>query len=118
LTFHITVIHLYQFNPSKKGEDPSRVIREGLASVLVFYYPFVDRVRDVPTCKLVLECTREGILFVEADADVALEEFRDFPLSFPYWKYLLHDVSGSQNITNSPVLLIQVNSFMLRFYLL
>jgi len=60
----------------------------------------------------VVECTGEGVLFVEADADVALEEFGDLLPSFPCWQDLLYDVPGSLNITNSPLLLIQVNSFM------
>jgi hypothetical protein len=45
--------------------------------------------------------------------DVSLEEFRDLQLSVSCWQELLHDVSGSQTITNSPLFLIQVNSFML-----
>ena len=112
LRFHIPNVLFYQFNPSKNGEDPARVITEGLAKVLVFYYPLAGRVKDALTSKLVVECTREGVFLVEADADVSLEEFRDLQPSFPCWQDLLHDVPGSQTITNSPLLLIQVNSFM------
>jgi len=67
----------------------------------VFYYPFAGRVRDAPAGKLVVECTGEGVLFVEANADVALEEFGDLQPYFPCWQDLVHDVPGSQNITNS-----------------
>eukprot|EP00253_Pinus_taeda_P002459 PITA_02459 len=49
LRFHIPVFQFYRFNPSVKDEDPARVIREGLAKVLVFYYPLAGRVRDAPT---------------------------------------------------------------------
>ena len=52
------------------------------------------------------------LLFVEADADVALEEFGDLQPPFPCWDDLLHDVPGSLTITNSPLLLIQVISLM------
>ena len=113
LRFHFPSIQFYRFNPSK-GEDPARVIREGLAKILVFYYPFAGRVREAPAGKLVVECTGEGVLFVEADADIALDEFGDLQPSFPCWQDLLHDVPDSQTITNSPLLFIQVNSFMLR----
>ena len=112
LRFHAPVIQFYRFNPSKKGEDPARVIREGLAKILVFYYPFAGRVREAPAGKLVVECTGEGVLFAEADADVVLEELGDLQPSFPFWKDFYY-LSGSQTITNSPVLFIQVNSFML-----
>jgi hypothetical protein len=108
LRFHTPVVFFYRFNLSKMGEDPARVIREGLAKVLVFYYPFSGRARDAPAGKLVVECTGEGVLFVEADADVTLEEFGDLQPSFPCWQDLLHDVPESQTITKSPLLLFQV----------
>eukprot|EP00253_Pinus_taeda_P033593 PITA_33593 len=108
LRFHCPVVQFYRFDPSKKGEDPARDIREGLANVLVIYYPFAGRVREAPAGKLVLESTGEGVLFVEADADVALEELGDLLPSFPCWKDPLYDVPDTLTITNSPLLLIQV----------
>eukprot|EP00253_Pinus_taeda_P019756 PITA_19756 len=108
LRFHIPVVQLYRFDPSKNGEDPARVIREGLANVLVIYYPFAGRVREAPGGKLVLESTGEGVLFVEADADVALEELGDLLPSFPCWQDLIYDVPDTLTITNLPLLLIQV----------
>ena len=112
LRFHIPVVQFYSFNPSKKGEDPAKVIREGLAKLLVFYYPFAGRLKDAPGGKLIVDCTGEDVLFVEADADVALEEFGDLQPPFPCWDDLLHDVPGSLTITNSPLLLIRVISLM------
>eukprot|EP00253_Pinus_taeda_P011554 PITA_11554 len=108
LRFHIPMVQFYRFDPSKKGRDPARVIREGLAKALVFYYPFARRLRDAPATKLVVDCTGEGVLFVEADANVALEEFGDLQPPFPCWEDLLHYAPGSLTLTNSPLLLIQV----------
>lgn len=109
LRFHINVVQFYRFDPRKKGEDPARVIREGLAKVLVFYYPLAGRLRDAPDGKLLVDCTGEGVLFVEADADVALEEITDHERSgFARCDYLLQDVPGSQTVTNSPLILIQI----------
>eukprot|EP00253_Pinus_taeda_P025773 PITA_25773 len=108
LRFHCPFVQFYRFDPSKKGEDPARVIREGLANVLVIYYPFAGRVREAPAGKFVLESTGEGVLFVEADADVALEELGDLLPSFPCWQDLIYDVPDTLTITNSPLLLIQV----------
>ena len=113
LRFHFPIIQFNRFDQSKNGEDPAGAIREGLAWVLVFYYPFTGRVREAPAGKLVVECMGEGVLFVEADANIALDEFRDLQPSFPCWQDLLHDVPNSQTITNSPLFFIQVNSFML-----
>ena len=111
LRFHIPIVQFYRFDPASKikGEDPTRIIREGLAKVLVWYYPFAGILRDAPAGKLVVDCTGEGVLFVEADADVSIEEFGDLHPPFPYWGDLLHNVPGSETTTNSPLLIIQDN---------
>eukprot|EP00253_Pinus_taeda_P008426 PITA_08426 len=108
LRLHLPIVQFYLFDPSKRGEDPTRVIREGLANVLVIYYPFAGRVREAAAGKLVLESTGEGVLFVEADGDFALEELGDLLPSFPCWQDLIYDVPDTLTITNSPLLLIQV----------
>ncbi|GMN55311.1 hypothetical protein TIFTF001_024431 [Ficus carica] len=92
-----------------KGRDPFRVIREALARTLVFYYPFAGRLREGPAGKLSVDCTGEGVLFIEADADVTLEQFgEDLQPPFPCFEQLLFDVPGSGGIIGSPLLLIQV----------
>ncbi|KAM4075867.1 hypothetical protein ACJW30_12G021500 [Castanea mollissima] len=109
LRFQIPLIQFYKYDPLMKGRDPVRVIREALAKTLVFYYPFAGRLREGPGRKLVVECTGEGITFIEADADVTLEQFGDsLQPPFPCWEELLFDVPGSGGILNCPLLLIQV----------
>ncbi|XP_022148633.1 benzyl alcohol O-benzoyltransferase-like [Momordica charantia] len=109
LRFHIPIIQFYQHNPSMEGKDPAKVIKEAIAEMLVFYYPFAGRLREGPGRKLFVECTGEGILFIEADADVSLEEFGDAPHPpFPCLEELLYDVPSSSGILNCPLLLIQV----------
>ncbi|XP_009803457.1 benzyl alcohol O-benzoyltransferase-like isoform X2 [Nicotiana tabacum] len=59
--------------------------------------------------KLMVDCTGEGIMFVEADADVTLEEFGDeLQPPFPCLDELLFDVPHSAGVLNCPLLLIQV----------
>uniref|UniRef100_A0A2N9GBJ9 Uncharacterized protein n=1 Tax=Fagus sylvatica TaxID=28930 RepID=A0A2N9GBJ9_FAGSY len=109
LRFQIRVIQLYRCDPSMHRKDPVKVIREALAQALVFYYPFAGRLREGPGRKLILECTAEGVMFIEADADVALEQFGDaLHPPFPCVDKLLYDVPGSGEILNCPLLLIQV----------
>ena len=114
LRFQIPLIQFYKYDPSMKGRDPVRVIREALAKTLVFYYPFAGRLKEGPGRKLIVECTGEGIIFIEADADVTLEQFGDLlQPPFPCWEELLFDVPGSGGILNCPLLLIQVHILLI-----
>ncbi|XP_062151929.1 benzyl alcohol O-benzoyltransferase-like [Alnus glutinosa] len=107
--FQVPLIHFYRYNPSTHGKDPVKVIREALKQALVFYYPFAGRLREGPGRKLVVECTGEGVMFIEADADVTLQQFGDaLQPPFPCMEELLFDVPGSGGILNCPLLLIQV----------
>ncbi|KAK2991163.1 hypothetical protein RJ640_015468, partial [Escallonia rubra] len=111
LRFQIPVIQFYRNNdhPFTGGRDPVKVIREALAQTLVFYYPFAGRLREGPRGKLIVDCSGEGVMFIEADADVTLEQFGDaLQPPFPCLEELLYDVPGSQGVLNSPLLLIQV----------
>ncbi|KAG8373518.1 hypothetical protein BUALT_Bualt11G0032500 [Buddleja alternifolia] len=109
LRFQIPVIQFYRKNPSMEGKDPVQIIREAVAKALVFYYPFAGRLRKGAARKLVVECTGDGVMFIEADADVKLQQFGDaLQPPFPCLEELLYDVPGSGEVTSCPLLLIQV----------
>ncbi|XP_050888018.1 benzyl alcohol O-benzoyltransferase [Lathyrus oleraceus] len=110
LRFHIPLIQFYNYDPNMKGKDPVDAIRKALAKTLVFYYPFAGRLREGAGRKLMVDCTGEGVLFIEADADdVTLKDFGDNPLPpFPFLDEVLYDVPGSSNVLNAPLMLIQV----------
>ncbi|KAL1300640.1 hypothetical protein HN51_045295 [Arachis hypogaea] len=109
LRFQIPVIQFYRSDPSMEGKDPVLIIRKAVAEALVFYYPFAGRLREGPARKLMVDCTGEGVLFVEADADVTLTQFGDaLQPPFPCWEELLYDVPGSAQVLNTPLILIQV----------
>ncbi|CAN6299385.1 unnamed protein product [Urochloa humidicola] len=109
LRFQIPVILFYRRNEAMGGKDPARVIRDAVARALVPYYPFAGRLREHHGGKLAVDCTAEGVLFIEADADVGLEHFGDTPLPpFPCLDELIFDVPGSSAIVNAPLLLFQV----------
>ncbi|XP_020207823.1 benzyl alcohol O-benzoyltransferase [Cajanus cajan] len=105
----IPMIQIYRNEPSMVEKDPVEVIRKALAQTLVFYYPLAGRLREGSGRKLMVDCTGEGVLFIEADADITLDEFGDaLQLPFSYLQELLYEVPGSQDVTNTPLLLIQV----------
>ncbi|CAL9106725.1 unnamed protein product [Musa textilis] len=113
LRFHIPVIQFYRNDPSMGGRDQAKVIREALARALVFYYPFAGRLREAAGRKLVVECTGEGILFIDADADVRLEQFGDeLQPPFPCLEELVYNVPGSDGVLDCPLLLIQVTRLL------
>ncbi|XP_042475861.1 benzyl alcohol O-benzoyltransferase-like [Macadamia integrifolia] len=109
LRVQIPSIQFYRNEPGMRGYDPIKVIRKAIAEALVFYYPFAGRLRENPGRKLVVECTGDGVLFIEADADVSLDQFGDaLQPPFPCLEELLYDVPGSDGILGCPLLLIQV----------
>lgn len=111
LRFQIPVIQFYRRRPD--GGDPVVVIKEALAKTLVFYYPFAGRLREGPGRKLAVECTGEGLMFVEADANVRLEDFGDhLQPPFPCLEELIFDVPGSSGVLDCPLILIQVTRLL------
>nr|ACT82248.1 alcohol acyltransferase [Vasconcellea cundinamarcensis] len=109
LRFQVPIIQFYKNNSSMQGKNPAKIIKSALAETLVHYYPLAGRLREGFGRKLMVECTGEGILFIEADADVTLHEFGDdLPPPFPCLVELLYDVPGSSGIIDTPLLLIQV----------
>ncbi|KAJ4952652.1 hypothetical protein NE237_029484 [Protea cynaroides] len=113
LRFHIPHLQIYRNEPTMIGQDPVTVIRKAIAEALVFYYPLAGRLSERPGRKLVVDCTGEGILFIEADANVRLEQFGGalYP-PFPCLDELLYNVPGSSGILGCPLLLIQVTRLM------
>ncbi|KAL8214430.1 hypothetical protein R6Q57_003879 [Mikania cordata] len=110
---HIPVINVYRNDSKMKNKNPATVIREALAEVLVFYYPFAGRLKEGAGRKLMVDCSGEGVLFIEAEADITLMQFGDAPLPpFPCLEELLFDVPGSSGILDSPLLLIQVTRML------
>lgn len=112
LRFQIPVINFYRKDSDIStggNHDPVKVIKKAIAETLDFYYPFAGRLREGNGRKLMVDCTGEGVMFVEADADVTLEQFGDeLQPPFPCLEELLYDVPGSAEVLNSPLLLIQV----------
>ncbi|KAF9667049.1 hypothetical protein SADUNF_Sadunf16G0292500 [Salix dunnii] len=109
LQFQSPQYSVYEHNPSMQGKDPVKVIKESIAQALVYYYPFAGRIRKGPDNKLIVDCTGEGVLFIEADADATVEQFGDpIPSPFPCFQELLYNVPGTEGILNTPLMLFQV----------
>ncbi|KAL8259689.1 hypothetical protein R6Q59_027642 [Mikania micrantha] len=113
LRFHISVFHIYQGNPKMRNKNPASVVREALAKALVFYYPLAGRLKEGLARKLMVDCSGQGVLFIEAEADVSLERFGvELQPPFPCRDELLYDVPGSSGLLDSPLILFQVTRLM------
>ncbi|KAF7823153.1 benzyl alcohol O-benzoyltransferase-like [Senna tora] len=108
LRFQVPVVHFYPSHPSMAAKDPAHIIKTALAHTLVFYYPLAGRLREGPSRKLMVDCSAQGVLFVEADADVTLSQFGHLQPPFPCFQHLLYKLPGSEGIINCPLLHIQV----------
>jgi hypothetical protein len=102
-------------NRERKNEDPAEIIGEALGKLLVQYYPFAGKLRDSDKGKLVVDCVGDGVLFVEADADISLEELGDLSTPIPRGFDFIKNVPGSDSITNTPILLFQVGNCGFQF---
>lgn len=116
LRFQVPFIWSYKNNsiisPSMKGKDPVKVIREALGKALVYYYPLAGRLVEGYNRMLFVDCNGEGVLFIEADADISLEKLgNSIQPPCPFLHEVLFDVPGSDGILGGPLLLIQVSIF-------
>ncbi|KAK3148147.1 hypothetical protein QOZ80_3BG0291310 [Eleusine coracana subsp. coracana] len=110
MRFHVSAVQFYRRNESKSGVDPTMVIRHAIAKALVHYYPLAGRLIELEGRKLAVDCTGDGVLFIEADIDIRLEQFGDALLPpFPCIEELFPDAPGSfSDILDASLLLFQV----------
>ncbi|KAG8095363.1 hypothetical protein GUJ93_ZPchr0012g19890 [Zizania palustris] len=128
LRYYETVVGFFRscrYGAVARPADPGKAIRVALAEALVYYYPVAGRLREEVDGggRLVVDCTAEGVAFVEADADVRLEEFGE-PLLPPYpcVGELLCDAGDTRAVVGKPLLLMQVTrlkcgGFVLGFHI-
>jgi hypothetical protein len=108
LRYYETVVGFFRSN-SSRPDNPARAIRAALMEALVYYYPIAGRLREDGAGRLVVDCTAEGVVFVEAYVDARLEEFGE-PLLPPYpcVEELLCDVGDTRAVLGKPLLFMQV----------
>ncbi|XP_019155858.1 PREDICTED: methanol O-anthraniloyltransferase-like [Ipomoea nil] len=109
LRFHFCMIMFYRANPLMKAKDPVEAIRDAVAKALVWYYPLAGRLIQGPEDKFMVDCSAQGIWFVEADSSLSLEDLGD-AVKPPclYSKEFLYEVPGSHQILGCPLMIVQV----------
>jgi hypothetical protein len=114
LRSHVRGIFFYR-GGGMACSDPVDIIRQALSHALVHYYPLAGRLREVEDRKLVVDCTGEGVTFVEADADVRLADLEadggpGLVPPFPCIEELGFEADGSGGVLDCPLVLIQVRT--------
>ncbi|KAJ0971219.1 hypothetical protein J5N97_019178 [Dioscorea zingiberensis] len=109
----VIVQTIYCFKSEEKGnETAAEVIRNALAKVLVHYYPLAGRLTISSEGKLIVNCTGEGAVLVEAEASCNMEEIGDIAKPDPSTLgKLVYNVPGAKNILEIPPLVAQVTRF-------
>ncbi|KAF8390690.1 hypothetical protein HHK36_025217 [Tetracentron sinense] len=109
----VIVRTIYCFKLDERGnEGAGGVIKEALAKVLLHYYPLAGRLTISSEGKLTVDCTGEGAIFVEAEANCTLEEIGDITKPDPVTlSKLVYDSPGAKNILEMPPLAAQVTMF-------
>lgn len=107
----VIVRTIYCFKSDEKGnEKAGEVIKNALEKVLVHYYPLAGRLTISSEGKLIINCTGEGAVFVEAEANCSLEEIGDITKPDPETLgKLVYDIPGAKNILEMPPLVAQVH---------
>lgn len=104
----VRTVYCYK-SDSKGNEEAVEVMKEALSKVLVHYYPLAGRLSISTEGKLIVNCTGEGAVFVEAEANCEMEKMGDIkkPDDVTLGK-LLYDVPGAKNILEIPPMVAQV----------
>ncbi|KAL3567817.1 hypothetical protein D5086_030468 [Populus alba] len=90
----VIVRTIYCFKSYEKGNgNAGELIKNALKKVLVHYYPLAGRLTISSEGKLIVNCTGKGAVFVEAEANCAMEEIGDITKPDPktLWK-LVYDI--------------------------
>jgi hypothetical protein len=114
----VIVRTIYCFKSEEKGnEKAGEVIKNALKKVLVHYYPLAGRLSISSEGKLIVDCSGEGAVFVEAEANCAMKEIGDITKPDPETlRKLVYDIPAAKNILEIPPLVAQVCKF-LKIYL-
>ncbi|MCL7022989.1 hypothetical protein MKW94_028014 [Papaver nudicaule] len=105
----VKTIQCFNYKATDGELDAAQAIKDGLAKVLVHYYPLAGRLTRQK--HFMINCTGEGALFVEAEADCTLENIHSYftkPNSVALEK-LVYDIGDGAE--NPPLLVAQVTRF-------
>lgn len=103
---HTPSVYFYRPNGSTNFFDP-QVLKEALGKALVTFYPMAGRLKRDKGGRIVINCNGEGVLFVEAETDAAIDDLGDFTPSVEL-RRLIPAVDYTADISSYAILVLQV----------
>ncbi|CAI0457822.1 unnamed protein product [Linum tenue] len=70
----VRTIYCYHHKKTNGGQEAGEVIKNALSKALVHYYPLAGRLILSPEGGFAVNCTGEGVVFIEAEADCGLDD--------------------------------------------
>ncbi|KAM7505302.1 hypothetical protein LguiB_004206 [Lonicera macranthoides] len=110
----VRTFYCYEKCEGKSNETACRVIRDALSKILVHYYPLAGRLVVGKDQKLAVECTGQGAVFVEAEANYTLQEVIIDENRVPHPSIhgkLVYHFAGANDMLGTPPLMAQVTKF-------
>lgn len=109
----VIVRTVYCFKSDSRGnEDAVEVLKNALSKLLVHHYPFAGKLTISAEGKLVVDCTGDGAVFVEAEANCTVQDIGDTAKPDPgTLGKLVYETPGAQHILQMPLLAVQVIIF-------
>lgn len=114
---HFPTVYFYKPNKSDVSSNffEAQVLKEALSKALVLFYPVAGRLGSNENGRIEIQCNGEGVLFVEAETDIAIDDFKDFTPSLEFRKLVPNPaVDQSGKVSSYPLLVLQVTHFKCR----
>nr|UJH94664.1 alcohol acyltransferase 2 [Jasminum sambac] len=109
--YPIKIVYAYKGNGTNITNH-GEILRTSLAEILDYYYPFAGCLERTWDGKMMVNCTGDGVSFVEAFSEDDMEVLGDVSLIDPLReRNLIHFNETAQNILQVPPLTVQVTRF-------
>ncbi|KAK0595170.1 hypothetical protein LWI29_004229 [Acer saccharum] len=106
---HLPTIYFYKPNGSSNFFN-AQLLKETLSKALVPFYPVAGRLGCDENGRLEIQCNAEGVLFVEAETESAVDDFNGFTPCLEF-RQLVPEIDYSSHISSYPLLVLQVTYF-------
>lgn len=113
--FHTPSVYFYRPTGAADFFDTA-AMKAALGRALVPFYPMAGRLKRDEDGRIEIDCNAEGVLFVEAESDGAVDDYGDFAPTLEL-RRLIPAVDYSQGISAYPLLVLQVR-YWCRFLVL